>query len=485
MLPGPTAPHRYSPRWVSGRSGGPSDILAATGYCRSPAFVGGLAFQTHLSVLGLLPGAADLPVLEGQALVPDSLALPGRRAVRAGQPQSGDLQPLDRVESFSHAVDKSASYTDGDEAAPSTYQGRLGQLGLGLYQLLGGAIDLRDSDRDYLLDPGLLAAGAPALAGVAWQWRRGNPLPVLLLVSMVLLLPIFNAKYRPLLNGRSSSAAVADSLRQHRRPVRRAAQPTRARPVGAATDRAGLARQGGLALVIPFLALHPLLYLPTFYDQAVRAGRTNVRLFQLLDQVDANRASGEPILIHQSLDLLRLGWGSGRVGPGLRLGLAVAEVPSQTIDLSGAAPLDPTTRCRDQFLVLNPGATSIRPRKPSPASTCATSTTAPPTSPTNQPVTASIASTGPLTADPVTRSLGPPRQTPAPPSLPGKGVGGSGRPTPPAILAGRGAGFCLILGLVALALALRWPYFQTIPVFTDEVDEAYRSLWSPAASFCR
>jgi 4-amino-4-deoxy-L-arabinose transferase-like glycosyltransferase len=310
----------------------------------------GLAFQTHPGVLGLAPGAALFLVWRAWPLVRSRWLW-----LAAGLFVLVNLNLLvynlaSGFESIRSGVDKSASYTDSEEIAPRSYQGRLAALGLGLYQVVGGGIDLRDSELDYLLDPGLWPAGLLALAGLGWQWRRGNPLPALLLVSTVLLLPVFNAKYRPLLNGRylapllpmlfasGASLLLASFTRGVRWP----------RP-GVGPLLAGF----GLALLTLFLALHPLLYLQTFYAQAARVGRTNVRLFQLLDQVKSSRPADEAVLIDQSLDRVRLGWGSGWVGSGLRFGLAVAGVPADAVDPADPALLGPAARCRDLLLVLN------------------------------------------------------------------------------------------------------------------------------------
>src|SRR5204862_268447 len=101
------------------------------------------------------------------------------------------------------------------------------------------------------------------------------------------------------------------------------------------------------------LALHPLLYLQAYYDQAVRWGRTNTHLFQTIDTIKANRGAEEPVVVDQALELMRLGWGSGRVGSGLRTGLAVADIPSREVDLKRDELLAPNARCQDQFLILD------------------------------------------------------------------------------------------------------------------------------------
>src|SRR5439155_12854767 len=71
-----------------------------------------------------------------------------------------------------------------------------------LFQNLAGAVDLRDGNLDYLIEPGLWPSSLVPLVAVIWLWRRGNPLPGLLLLSTVLVFPLFNAFFEPILNGR-------------------------------------------------------------------------------------------------------------------------------------------------------------------------------------------------------------------------------------------------------------------------------------------
>ena len=61
-----------------------------------------------------------------------------------------------------------------------------------------------------------------ALAGLIWQWRRGNPLPFFLLIGLGLLLPLFDGRYDQVQHSRylapllpfSSSASAPSSRRR-------------------------------------------------------------------------------------------------------------------------------------------------------------------------------------------------------------------------------------------------------------------------------
>src|SRR5439155_13445433 len=125
-----------------------------------------------------------------------------------------------------------------------------------------GAVDVGDTATDFLLDPALWPVSLLAVAGAAWQWRRGNPLPGLILASALLTVPLVNAKYRLVLNARYLApvlpvafAAVGALL---------AAGYDRLSQLG--QDRLRLSASAGLGqlvldLVAVFLVLHPLVYL--------------------------------------------------------------------------------------------------------------------------------------------------------------------------------------------------------------------------------
>ena len=112
----------------------------------------------------------------------------------------------------------------------------------------------------------------------------------------------------------------------------------------------GVAAAGIVGLLI---VLHPLTSLQTYYEQVLRIGRTNARVFQTIDLIKANRPAGEVVLIDRQLDRMVLGRGAGRPGSAFRLGLALAGIPYQMGDPEALDDLlDPANRCRDQLVIL-------------------------------------------------------------------------------------------------------------------------------------
>src|SRR5262249_51854762 len=150
-------------------------LLALSGLCW------GLALQAHPMVVAVLPGAAIFLFCHAPPLLrPRSLRL------AAGLVLLLNLilllyNVLSGFDSINYGREISAPYTAPDQPVPQTYHGRVAGLTLCLFQSLGGGIDQRDADTDFLPDPGLWPMTLLAAAGLVWQWRRGNQLPALML----------------------------------------------------------------------------------------------------------------------------------------------------------------------------------------------------------------------------------------------------------------------------------------------------------------
>src|SRR5205085_12328879 len=95
-------------------------------------------------------------------------------------------------------------YSVGERLTPLNYRARLERLGIGLVRHLGGALYQRPNGdlTQYLLDAGLWPISVLATIGVIWQWRKGNPLPGLLLAGVALILPLFSRSVAPGMNAR-------------------------------------------------------------------------------------------------------------------------------------------------------------------------------------------------------------------------------------------------------------------------------------------
>src|SRR5262249_2055163 len=146
----------------------------------------GLALETHPTVLALLPGALVFLVWQGRALwrargpfLAGVLFLAGNLPFRGrGLANGFGVVSEGRV--------RSGTYTRNERLTPPVYARRLTTLAPGLLRYLGGAVDQRqiDNPAEILADPGLWPMALLAAAGLVWQWRRGNRLPALLLLSM-------------------------------------------------------------------------------------------------------------------------------------------------------------------------------------------------------------------------------------------------------------------------------------------------------------
>jgi 4-amino-4-deoxy-L-arabinose transferase-like glycosyltransferase len=317
----------------------------------------GLAVQSHPSALALLPGAAIFLVWRGWPL------LRGRWPyLAAGLFLLANLNLLvynlaSGFDSVSYGVEKTAEYAREQELTPAVYLERMALLLLGLLQHLGGAVDLRRAGSEFLLDPGLWPVGLLSIVGVWWQWRRGNPLPALLLGSAALVLPLFNGKYNLIPNGRyltpllpivyaAVGVLVADGIDRLRRSGHTlGSQSSPFASLGAAALVALLA-------LIAFVAVHPLSYLPTYYRQVPEIGWTNAPILQTFELIQSNRQSDGPVILDRSLNIHRPGWGDGTPLNAFEFALNVNDLPYFVIDLRTNKLLDPTYRCQEQFVVL-------------------------------------------------------------------------------------------------------------------------------------
>ena len=257
----------------------------------------GAALQTHPLVVTLLPGVA-LGVLwrHGNLLrtpwpyLAATLFLVGYANVLAYNVGTG-------FESVRSAQRISAEYAR-DEQATTGYLPTAGSMGLMLARTLGGAVDQRDATADYLADPLVLTVGALAGAGLVWLAWRGQPLPLLVVASALLLLPAVNSKFGTLLTSRylmplvpllfACAAAALVGL------------TARARSALAGTGRDRLVVPLAVALALG-LVLGPLLPLGRYYDRALARTDTNERILRLTAEIEAARRPGEVVLVDEGI----------------------------------------------------------------------------------------------------------------------------------------------------------------------------------------
>lgn len=311
----------------------------------------GLALQTHPSVVALLAAAGVYVLARRRDLLRSPWLYAGASFFLLINLPTIVYNLLTGFGSVAEGLDKSARYTNGVTLTPLVYLQRVGLLLQALAQNLSGTIDIRKEPFSYLLDPGLWPISLLAVAAVVWQWRRGNHLPAVLLVGMVLLLPLFNDKYRPVLNGRYlaplSPILYASIGALFTAGVSWLRQRFAARP------RPQLwVAEGALGLAAVFILLHPLVYLDAFYQQAIALGRTNTQFFRAIERIKANYRPGERVLLDSGLNQVPIGWGAGWALRGFRLALELADIPSEVVNVSSPGFVQQQGACRSRLLVL-------------------------------------------------------------------------------------------------------------------------------------
>jgi hypothetical protein len=273
-------------------AGGPELALAGLWF--------GLALQTHVSVIPTMVGAALGVLVTLRRLVWTRWTVAAAVLFGVGYANMIAYNLRTGFETLAVAQDKSAGY-DGGKSIP--YSEKLADLGESLFRLLGGALDGRPSLLAFLADPILLLAAALALGGLVFLAWRGQALPLLTVVAVALLMPIFNNRYEPLLSGRYLSpllpicyaaASVLLVLAALRSTPRLAGPWARA--------------WAGLLPFLPVLlvSLYSLGQLQDLYGKMESSGRTNARLWRVLEQIQAHRQPGEVVVLDSRLDRRRL-----------------------------------------------------------------------------------------------------------------------------------------------------------------------------------
>jgi 4-amino-4-deoxy-L-arabinose transferase-like glycosyltransferase len=271
----------------------------------------GLALQTHLSVIALLPGLGIFALWTGRGLLRSGWPYLAAAAVPIGYVNMIIFNLQNDFWSFRHASSLQAGYSGGRATDPTYYLTNLGALVQSLARLLSGTIDVPDSPARYLY------AGA-ALAGLLLLTRRGGLLLCAVALSVILVLPYFNPRYGPILSGRylipllpigylAVGCLVVAGARLAARGTTAPWQP--------------IAAIAGLLLV-----LFPLLPLRAYYAEAVADRRTNEPLHLLAAAVETARAPAETVLLDEGLAQEELGAGGNDL-KALRMLLATRAVP--------------------------------------------------------------------------------------------------------------------------------------------------------------
>ena len=330
--------------------------LLRTAYCLLPTgFLFGLALQTHPLVLALLPGTLvyGLWVIRPLWRTPwpylavAAFAL-GYGNVLAYNVETGfeSLRSAERIRA-EYALDQSAS------GGSLGYLPTLGTMLLLLARVLGGAIDQRNGAVDYLADPVVMLACALASVALLWLARRGQPLPLLVTLSFLLLLPAVNPKYRTLLTSRYLMPIVPLLFTATACFLVHGMQTLVSGRVGAATlgRQRGAVTLGALIAAVLLVAA-PLAPLGRYYGRTFERSDTNERILRLSAEIAASRRPDEMVLIDESIGTELPDTGLTELR-GFEYLLSFARVPSRAIRTTPGRLQDEARRVPSALAVLN------------------------------------------------------------------------------------------------------------------------------------
>lgn len=285
-------------RWFEARRGGRELALAGLLF--------GLALQTHILVLAILPGLALAAIWSLWPLVASRWAALAVLMFGLGYGNMLAHNLATGGDTLRQAQAMSVGYAGARE---TNYLAKLGELLLSLLRLLGGALDRRESYVAFLADPVLWLVAGLALAGLVLLLRRGELVPVLAVLSVVAILPLVNNRYEPLFSGRYlmpllplGYAAAALALVAVFRMARNGSYARRLD--GGSTSRRWVWALAGLPVLL--LAVYSLDQLQVLYQRMETSGRTNERLFQTLAAIQTHRRADELVVLDARLNRRRL-----------------------------------------------------------------------------------------------------------------------------------------------------------------------------------
>ncbi len=249
----------------------------------------GLALQTHPSVLALLPGLLAFGLWRGRAWLRTAWPYAGAGAfVLAQAPTIAYNVRAGWLSSLAEAQRWQTFYNRGEQLDLATYLARLGRLVYALGAALAGLLNDRDTPPPPAWHPVLVLALILAVVGLGWAWRRGQPLPALVCTSGLLVLPLFNGQYVPLVSNARYLAPLT--------PLILAAVATCA----VMAFGVGSAPRHGLWAGVAVLGITSLVSLTSFYADAARDGRTNARLLASLEALESSYRPGEVVAVDRA-----------------------------------------------------------------------------------------------------------------------------------------------------------------------------------------
>ena len=274
----------------------------------------GLALQSHLSVVALLPGLLVYGLWRGAPLRKTPWPYLAGLGLVVGYANMLWFNLANDFWSFRHARRLQEGYSDEGPTGLAFVLTNLGSLIQSLSRLLSGTID----SPDHLTR--LLYLGV-ALVGLALLWRRGGELIGLSVLSIALVLPLFNPRYGPILSGRYLIPLL---------PLCFLATGCWlvfvSRWLAGRLDDRRLDWRPACVLIAAVLVLYPLWPLKLYYDEVLADRRTNAPLFALSGVVVDERAPDEIVLLDEGLEQEALGAGGNDL-KALRMLLETQRVP--------------------------------------------------------------------------------------------------------------------------------------------------------------
>jgi hypothetical protein len=209
-------------------------------------------------------------------------------------------------------------------AGMDLYLENLGNLALGLARTVAGAVDVRRDAADYLGDPTVWLYGSLLAVGLVWGAMRGSAFPLLVTIPYCLLLPLVNAKFEVIPNGRFLA------------PLLPLAYPTMA--LGLGTVWTCLRRYSprlGHRWVIHAAAVllvgWPLYPLAVRYEQMAESEAASVELMSAVRDLRSRSLPGEWVALDPDLDKLWLD-GGGDYRAALRYLLEMHAIPHDELE---------------------------------------------------------------------------------------------------------------------------------------------------------
>ena len=286
----------------------------------------GITLQTHPTAAPLLAGAVVAVLLSRRAWLRTRWPYLALALAALGY---GPLLVHHLQTHFAVVADvrsKQARYLDadtdaGEHAERGVYANNLEKLSVSLVRLSSGALDERELESEDLLHPQVLAYPLLGLAGLALAARQERGQLGLALLAAVLLPPLFNGKYRPILDGRYLMPLVPVIFVGIGLAFAGAARALRPGILRAATT--GVLGLFGIALV-----LAPLTPLTDFYQESLEDGFSNRRYLRTSDQLRADRQRGEPIVLDERLATVKSA-GGGNARMSFLFLLALSRLPTE------------------------------------------------------------------------------------------------------------------------------------------------------------